>query len=151
MKKFKIYLDCCCFNRPFDDLSYDKIRIESEAILTIIAKCEDGIWNIYKSDILEDEIDRIINPVKRQKVCELYRLASLEIKINKEIIDMAKEFQNKELEPFDALHLASAEYSGADVLLTTDAKFLNRASQIDTKIKIYNPVIWLLEVLYNDV
>lgn len=31
----KIYLDNCCFNRPFDDQSQIRIRLESEAKLKI--------------------------------------------------------------------------------------------------------------------
>lgn len=34
----RIYLDNCCFNRPFDDQSELKIRLESEAKLFIQAK-----------------------------------------------------------------------------------------------------------------
>jgi hypothetical protein len=29
----KIYLDNCCLNRPFDDLSQDRVYLEAEAIL----------------------------------------------------------------------------------------------------------------------
>lgn len=29
----RIYLDNCCYNRPFDDLRQDRIRIEAEKIL----------------------------------------------------------------------------------------------------------------------
>ena len=35
-----IYLDVCCLNRPFDDQSQPRIHLESEAILTILAQCE---------------------------------------------------------------------------------------------------------------
>jgi len=31
-KKLKIYLDNCCYNRPFDEQSQDLIRLETEAI-----------------------------------------------------------------------------------------------------------------------
>ena len=31
----KIYLDNCCFNRPFDDQTQERIHLESEAILMI--------------------------------------------------------------------------------------------------------------------
>lgn len=34
----KIYLDVCCLNRPFDDQAQTRIRLESEAILLIIAR-----------------------------------------------------------------------------------------------------------------
>jgi hypothetical protein len=33
---YKIYLDVCCLNRPFDQQSQARIRLETEAILEII-------------------------------------------------------------------------------------------------------------------
>jgi hypothetical protein len=32
MKKKKLYLDVCCYNRPFDDQTVDAIRLEAEAV-----------------------------------------------------------------------------------------------------------------------
>ena len=150
MEKLKLYLDSCCFNRPFDDLSQDKTRLESESIITIINKCEEGIWDIFESDVLEDEFDRMTNLIKKQKVLELYSSASIYIEINDAIINRAKEFQRINIKPFDALHLASAEYGGADILLTTDKKFFNRALGSNSKVKVSNPAIWLTEVLFNE-
>ena len=151
MDKLKIYLDSCCFNRPFDDLSQDKIRFECEAVLAILKNCEEGAWNIFRSDILDDEIDRITNLFKKLKVLMLYSAASIHIELSDEIINRAKEFQQKyNIKPFDALHLASAEQSGADILLTTDKKFLKFAAKSDSKIRITNPIIWLTEVMFND-
>ena len=77
MKKLKIYLDSCCFNRPFDDISDDKIRLECEAVLTIIDKCENEIWDIVESDILDDEFERMKDLIKKQKVLELYSSSSM--------------------------------------------------------------------------
>jgi predicted nucleic acid-binding protein len=51
------------------------------------------------------------------------------------------------LQGFDALHLACAE-GNADIFLTVDDKFLNKARAIqDINVKISNPLIWLSEVL----
>ena len=33
----RIYLDMCCFNRPYDDQSQARIRIETEAKVLIMA------------------------------------------------------------------------------------------------------------------
>lgn len=41
----RIYLDNCCFNRPYDDQSQFKIRIESEAKLAIQEKVKMGLSN----------------------------------------------------------------------------------------------------------
>ena len=63
MSKIRIYLDSCCFNRPFDDLSQDKVCFECDAVLAILKHCENGIWDIFSSDTLDDEIDRNTNLV----------------------------------------------------------------------------------------
>ena len=151
MNKLKIYLDCCCFSRPFDDLSQDKIRFECEAVLAILKACENGIWNIFGSDILDDEISRIPNAFNKLKILMLYSSTSIKVEINDEIINRAKELQRTaNIKPYDALHLASAEYGGADIFLTTDRKFLNRAEKSNVKIRVSNPAIWIMEVMYND-
>ncbi|MDF2439948.1 MAG: hypothetical protein JWN98_932 [Abditibacteriota bacterium] len=38
----KIYLDVCCLKRPFDDQGQDRIHLESEAVLLILAHVEAG-------------------------------------------------------------------------------------------------------------
>lgn len=38
----KIYLDNCCFNRPFDDQIQIRIRLESEAKLKIQEEIQKG-------------------------------------------------------------------------------------------------------------
>jgi predicted nucleic acid-binding protein len=119
-------------------------------VLTIIENCERGIWDVFESDVLDDEIERMADSVKKQQVLEFYSSTSIYIEINDLIIGRAKEFQEINIKPFDALHLASAENGGADILLTTDKKFLNRALQSNAKIRVANPAIWLTEVLYND-
>ncbi len=40
----RIYLDNCCYNRPFDDQTQERIHLESEAILTILKR---GQLNVY--------------------------------------------------------------------------------------------------------
>jgi len=51
------------------------------------------------------------------------------------------------LQAFDATHLASAE-GNADILLTTDDRFIKRSKNIkDLEISVENPLKWLEEVL----
>ena len=50
---------------------------------------------------------------------------------------------------FDSLHLACAEL-GADVLLTTDMKFLKGSQRIGLKIAVKNPVEFVMEVFGQD-
>ena len=48
---------------------------------------------------------------------------------------------------FDSLHIAIAENVNADVLLTTDDKLEKMASRLDLKVRVLNPLKFVLEVL----
>ena len=75
----KIYLDNCCYNRPFDDQTQERIHLESEAILTILQRGQIGVYTIVGSNILDLEIERMHDIVKRQRVKELYKVAGMHI------------------------------------------------------------------------
>jgi hypothetical protein len=38
--KMKVYLDNCALNRPFDDQSQERIRIETEAVVLVLSHLE---------------------------------------------------------------------------------------------------------------
>ncbi len=48
----RIYLDACCLNRPFDDQTQARIRLEAEAVLIILTQCQMGDWEWIGSDRL---------------------------------------------------------------------------------------------------
>lgn len=146
----KIYLDNCCLNRPFDDLRDDVVRMEAEAVISIIDKCENGEWEFCASDVLFDEIDNNPNLVRKQKVLILYQSAKWHIDLTAKIIVRAKEFEHFNIKAYDALHLASAEAGNVDVFLTTDRKLINTAGRSDATVAVQNPLIWLMGVLYNE-
>lgn len=146
----KIYLDSCCLNRPFDDLRADVVRMEAEAVVSIIDRCEDGEWKFYSSDVLLDELERNPHLDRKQKAFILYRSAKGHIDITADIVARAKQLEKAKIGPYDALHLASAEAGTIDVFLTTDRKLINAAKRADVKVKVMNPLIWLTEVLYDE-
>jgi predicted nucleic acid-binding protein len=141
----KIYLDVCCFNRPFDDFSQTRIRIEAEAILSILARCDYGDWVIAASDVIEWEISKLPDIEKLEKVVALYRRAKEYLPLTDEIKKRAVVLQGKNLKAFDSLHLALAETNGYDVLLTTDDDFLKMAAKIELSIKVANPAFWIMK------
>ncbi|MFH0904866.1 MAG: PIN domain-containing protein, partial [Methanobacteriota archaeon] len=51
-------MDVCCLNRPFDDQSHDRIRIESEAVLAILNRCQQD-WKLAGSEAIDYEISKI--------------------------------------------------------------------------------------------
>jgi hypothetical protein len=49
----RIYLDNCCFNRPFDNQAQTKIRLEAEAKLHIQDQIVNSAYELVWSYILE--------------------------------------------------------------------------------------------------
>lgn len=147
-KKKKIYLDVCCLNRPFDDQSQDRIRIETDAILSILRKCEYGNCELIGSDIINYEISKISDSVRRQKVFLLASIASYNIEVGKVVEKRAHEISSLKFDPYDSLHIACAEASGADIFLTTDDNILQKARRYKNifSIEINNPITWLLKL-----
>jgi hypothetical protein len=47
-----IYLDVCCFNRPFDDQTQERVRLESEAVLLILGRCQRGELQLVGSEAI---------------------------------------------------------------------------------------------------
>ncbi len=90
-KIYKIYLDVCCLNRPFDDQTQPRIRLESEAILDIIKRCKSGEWELISSTALETEIARTPDLTRREQVQEALKIAQYKILINEEISKRAIE------------------------------------------------------------
>lgn len=142
-----IYLDNCCYNRPFDDRSNIKNYLEREAILLVMQMAYDGNCRIIGSDILEKEMSMISNEEKRRNVETLYWNMIMDtIKIDDSIVKRAKEIMKQSsIKAFDSMHLASAEMK-ADVLLTTDMKFMKAAGRLGVKTKVQNPISFIMEV-----
>lgn len=147
----KVYLDNCCYNRLFDDRSNIKNYLERETILIVMQKAYDKELEIVGSDILEIEMSKITNHEKRNDVEGVYNaIISDRIKISDKVEKRAIQIREaSNIKAFDSLHLASAEI-GADVLLTTDIKFLRGSQKIGAKIAVRNPVEFVMEVFDYD-
>jgi predicted nucleic acid-binding protein len=145
-----IYMDCCCLNRPNDDQTQDKIRIESDAIIAILFKCSYNSWKLIGSDVLEYEIMKTPDLNKRNKVLELYKIKKENIAMNDIIVKRANEIQKYGIKPMDSLHFASAEYRNVNVLLTVDKDFIFNSEQINTSLRVVNPINWFMEEIGND-
>ena len=143
----KIYLDVCCLNRPFDDRKQDRVRLESEAVLAILGRCQDEGWILLGSEVIDLEISRIPDSERKQKVGLLSSIARLRVVVGDAVERRAVELERLGFKAFDALHIACAEAGGADVLLTTDDRLLRKARQNRgaLKVRVENPVKWLME------
>ena len=141
----KIYLDNCCFNRPFDDQSQIRIRLETEAKLYIQEKIVKGEIQLVWSYVLDYE--NVFNPYEeRRRVIERWRaLAVRDIGESQEILSQAKAIQNLGLKSKDALHLACALSGSCDFFLSTDDTIIRKMAGFE-RIKALDPINFL-EVL----
>lgn len=138
----KIYFDSCSFQRPLDDQTQLRIRLESEAVLGILKLWEVQEIELIGSEVLHFEASKIPNPERKAYILEiLYRLAPT-IELNEEIENRANFFTQSGVKPIDALHLACAEFSEADYFCTCDDRFLKNAQKIDPiNIEIVSPLV----------
>ena len=146
-KQTIIYMDNCCFNRPYDNQSNERIRLESEAKMYIQDLIKQGEFTLVWSFILDFENNA--NPIKERKktIAEWRSVASLYVAANDEVRILANKIQNQtKLKSKDSLHIASALSVKSKYLLTTDKKMLK--SKIDG-ICIINPVDYVL-VLHEE-
>jgi hypothetical protein len=97
----KIYLDNCCFNRPFDDQSQIRIRLEAEAKLKIQEEVQSGKFQLVWSYILDYENNK--NPYQERKIRikRWKNYAKVDIEENAEIIETAELLNKKGLRKID--------------------------------------------------
>ena len=62
----KIYLDNCCFNRPFDKQNQMRIRLEADAKLCIQENIRNGTIELVWSYILD--LDNEASPFEEREV-----------------------------------------------------------------------------------
>ena len=143
----KIYLDVCCLCRPFDDQDQDRIRLETEAIITILKYCQRGVWTFAASKAIDYELSNIKDTDKLKDIQKAYSLAGQRLHTDGQIENRSNILQERGFPFFDSLHLALAEAHKYDVLLTTDDDSIAAAKRNPLSIRVENPAIWLLEAL----
>lgn len=143
----RIYLDVCCLNRPFDDPGQDRVRLEAEAVLTILARSHKERWTLLRSEVVDFEVAEIPDDNRRQRVSLLSSASRSSVRVTETITRRAEEICAMGFQSVDALHLACAEQGEADILLTTDDRFVQKAlhNRTGLKVKVANPVRWLIE------
>ena len=133
----RIYLDCCCYNRPFDEVSQQRVQEEAAAVKSVLNSGE----CILGSDFLDMEIDMIKDVRKLDKVHRLYQLISEHVKATEAIFNRACELRGcSSLKNMDSLHIAAAEAGGAEIFLTVDDRLIRSCKGVPVHVKICNPV-----------
>jgi predicted nucleic acid-binding protein len=147
-QQYTIYMDVCCLNRPFDDWTQARIRLEAEAVLAIALRCQNQEWQLISSTALRAEISKTPDLSRRQRVMDSLIIAKSIIPVTEQILQRAKEIVPLGFKSFDAIHISCAESAQTDIFLTTDDRLLRNAQrhEANLSVRVSNPVIWLMEI-----
>jgi len=134
--KPKLYLDNCCFNRPFDDQSPLLVRLETEAKLFIQEGIKIGTFELVWSYVLDIENNANPHPNRKKSTQAWKSFAQTDVEESETLLVLMESFERRRLKSKDALHLAAAAVASADFFITVDRGILNKKIE---EIRVMNP------------
>jgi len=135
--KYRIYLDNCCFNRPYDDQTQLKIFLETQAKLHVQSLVYEKKIELVWSFILTFENSRNIFSAKKTAISQWENLSSSFVEKSEEIRLNAKEIMTTGIKAADAAHVACAIAGNCNYFITVDKRLLKYQ---DKRIIICNPI-----------
>jgi len=134
-----IYLDNCCFNRPFDDQQQLRIRLEAEAKLRIQEVIRAGDLELAWSYILDFENESNPFPDRQERIRQWRSYAKTDCVEHLAVKRMAESLRQRGLRQIDSLHVACAIHAGCDYFITTDDRILSKSETIN-EVVIDDPI-----------
>ena len=141
MGKLKVYLDNCCYNRPYDDQAQLRIELETKAKLHIQQQVAENEISLVSSVIIEYENNDNPYELRKHVINDFLQHATNYVDKSDDVVAIANEISNNGLKAKDASHLACAIHAECDYFLTTDDKLLKYK---DERIQTINPVDFIM-------
>ena len=120
----RIYLDMCCYNRPYDDQTQLKVAMETQSKLYIQMLIKEK-----KMELIASYQENAVGYVGGNRKKEI------EVKAT-EIMKAGVKFK-------DACHVASAIYAECEYFISTDIRLLKYNTQ---EIKMVTPIEFITEM-----
>lgn len=123
----KIYMDNCCYNRPYDDQTHIRIYLETEAKLHIQDMVKRGNFELVTSFMLEYENGKNRFSHKKQAIADFMSANEsyyVGIEKKEEAKVIAGRIMESGVKSADALHVACAILAESDYFITTDDRLL---------------------------
>ena len=142
----RIYLDNCCYNRPYDDLSQLIVSLEAQAKLHIQNQIENGEYELVSSEMLMFEVTQCPIEQRRDMIKEYIELNSsvhVDSGSTEKVREIARDIMETGVKYKDACHVASAIIAECDYFISTDKRLLRYKSDV---IKIVNPIDFISEM-----
>ncbi len=130
MSNIKVYLDTCCYNRPYDDQTQLRISLEAQAKLFIQKQIVDGKLDLVYSFISVYENSQNPFPIRKNSIAGFFLNASVYVSEDsiEKIKQRASEIMKKGIKTKDALHISCAIEGKADYFVTADMRLLKYSS-----------------------
>jgi predicted nucleic acid-binding protein len=126
------------FNRPFDDQSYIRVRLETEAKLYVQAQIKQGNLELVWSYMLDFENAQNPFGERQEAIKNWMSFCTIDIVETITLLEKAKHLLTFGIKPKDAIHIAAAIEANADYFLTTDDRLLGKAILV-SGVKLMNP------------
>jgi len=143
----RVYLDLCCLKRPFDLQDQAIIRLQTEAVLSLLALPEGSVQFLRSPALV---LENSLNPNQtRREAVDLWLSKAVAIEPDETVLrPRIQELIKSGFKNFDAFHVASAELSGAAAFLTVDVPLLKLAARLahELRIPVTDPVHFIEEI-----
>lgn len=142
----RVYLDMCCYNRPYDDQSQLKVAMEAQSKLHIQSLVKEGKLDLIGSYMLDYEVSRNPYEMRKQSIVHFIQ-TNMKGYVGAERADtiksIAEEIMKTGVKEKDAYHVASAIYAGCEYFISTDIRLLKYKTD---KIKLVTPIEFVTEM-----
>jgi predicted nucleic acid-binding protein len=132
-----VYLDNCCYNRPFDDQSQTRINLETIAKLSIQKLIIDNTIEMVWSDVLAMENHDNPHHERKLAITDFSDYMAYYVEVDDTVVAKSSKILATGIKKVDALHLACAVVAGCDYFITCDDRILKYNGR---DIHVVNPI-----------
>ena len=141
----RIYLDMCCYNRPYDDQTQIRVALEAHAKLYIQNLIKEKKYQLVGSYTLDYEVSKNPFPMRRRAIQRFIR-ENIQAYVGEERSDMisamVEEIMQAGIKEKDAYHVASAIYAKCAYFISTDIRLLKYKTD---QIRMVTPIDFIAE------
>jgi len=139
-KIIDVYLDVCALNRPFDDQQQIRIRLETDAVLLILANVRTQALRLCMSPVHQVEIAAAPDPARKRSVQTMLNDLGVQVTVDRKMArQRAETLHAQGMGVADAVHVAYAEAAGCD-FVTVDDRLLRQCRRIGVQTWFGTPI-----------
>ena len=142
----RIYLDMCCYNRPYDPQDQLRVSLETQSKLLIQRRIIEGKYELVGSYTLDYECSNVPSPLRKKQIVDfIHKNAKFYVGHAGDAIvsQKASEIMTNHIKEYDAYHVASAIYAKCDYFISVDDRLLKYQTN---EIKMVTPIEFITEM-----